>query len=101
MANKTNQTNLGATIDTLGHLNAQVAELQSQIKAIKDSLGDLNPGAYEGDLCRLALSQSIRETLDMEAVREKLSPQFITAHTRQTEVRTFKLGARTGKNLAQ
>jgi hypothetical protein len=94
------KTNLSKTIDTLGELNAQIAELQTQVKAIKDSLGDLKPGAYEGDLFRLTLSQSIRETLDMEAVREKLSPQFIAAHTRQTEVRTFKLGARTGKNLA-
>ena len=94
------KTNLSKTIDTLGELNAQIAELQTQAKAIKDSLGDLKPGAYEGELFRLTLSQSIRETLDMDAVREKLSPQFITAHTRQTEVRTFKLGARTGKNLA-
>jgi hypothetical protein len=97
---KTSTTNLSKTIDTLGELNAQIAELQTKAKAIKDSLGDLKPGAYEGDLFRLTLSQSIRETLDMDAVREKLSPQFITAHTRQTEVRTFKLGARTGKNLA-
>jgi len=94
------KTNLSKTIDTLGELNAQIAELQTQAKAIKDSLGDLKPGAYVGELFRLTLSHSIRETLDMDAVREKLSPQFITAHTRQTEVRTFKLGARTGKNLA-
>ena len=100
MARQNEATNLTETIDTLGHLNAQIAELQTKVKAIKDSLGDLKPGAYEGQLFRLTLSHSIRETLDMDAVREKLSPQFITAHTRQTEVRTFKLGARTGKNLA-
>jgi len=100
MARQNGATNLTETIDTLGDLNAQIAELQTKVKAIKDSLGDLKPGAYEGQLFRLTLSHSIRETLDMDAVREKLSPQFITAHTRQTEVRTFKLGARTGKNLA-
>jgi hypothetical protein len=94
------KSNLVATIDALGELKAQIAALQTKEKELKKALGDLKPGAYEGDLFRLTLSQSIRETLDMDAVREKLSPQFITAHTRQTEVRTFKLGARTGKNLA-
>lgn len=96
--NLTKGTNLSTTIDELGTLNAQVAELQTKIKAIKDSL-DLKPGAYEGELFRLTLSESIRETLDMDAVREKLSPQFIAAHTRKTEVRTFRLAARTGKGV--
>jgi len=30
-------------------------------------------------------------------VREKLSPQFIAAHTRETEVRTLKVSARNGQ----
>lgn len=91
--------NLTKTIDDLGTLRAQIAELTAKEKAIKDSL-DLKPGAYEGDLFRLTISESVRETLDMAAVREKLSAQFIAAHTNRTEVRTFKLSARTGKNLA-
>jgi hypothetical protein len=48
----------------------------------------------------LSISETVRETLDMEAVREKLSPQFIRAHTRETPVRTLKVVARNGKKLA-
>lgn len=92
--------NLTKVIDDLGALRAQIAELTAREKAIKESLEGLKAGAYEGDTFRLTISDSVRETLDMAAVREKLSPQFIAAHTNRTEVRTFKLGARTGKNLA-
>jgi hypothetical protein len=94
------KTNLTATIDALGALKAQIAKLEIQEKALKASLADLAPGAYEGELFRLAISQSERATLDMDAVREKLSPQFIAAHTRVTEVRTLRVAARTGKELA-
>lgn len=91
--------NLNKVIDELGNIRAQIAELTAKEKAIKESLEGLKPGAYEGDLFRLSISQSVRETLDMKAVREKLSPQFIAAHTNRTEVRTLKIGARTGKDL--
>lgn len=93
------KTNLTATIDALGRLKAQIAALELQEKAIKKSLADLAPGAYEGDLFRLAISESVRCTLDMDAVREKLSPQFIAAHTRETEVRTLKVSARNGMGV--
>jgi hypothetical protein len=94
------KTNLTATIDAIGTLKAQIADLERQEKALKASLGDLAPGAYEGELFRLSISESERATLDMDAVREKLSPQFITAHTRITEVRTLRVAARNGKALA-
>jgi len=91
------KTNLTATIDALGALKAQIADLEIQEKALKKALADVAPGAYEGELFRLSISQSVRCTLDMDAVREKLSPQFIAAHTRETEVRTLKVSARNGQ----
>jgi len=94
------KTNLTATIDALGALKAEIAKLELQEKALKKALADLAPGAYEGELFRLAISQSVRCTLDMDAVREKLSPQFIAAHTRETDVRTLKVSARTGEGIA-
>ena len=93
-------TNLSATIDALGALKAQIADLTRQEKALKEALGDLAPGAYEGEMYRLSISESTRETLDMDAVREKLTRQLIAAHTNITEVRTLKVTARTGKALA-
>jgi hypothetical protein len=93
-------TNLAATIDAFGELKAEMAELAIREKALKEALADLAPGAYEGEWFRLSISQSDRETLDMAAVREKLSPQFIAAHTNVTPVRTLKVAARSGKRLA-
>jgi len=93
-------TNLAKLIDDLGVLNAQKAELLKQEKALKAAFDELSPGAYEGTLFRLSISESVRETLDMDAVREKLSVQFITAHTRETPVRTLRISARSGVKLA-
>lgn len=93
-------TNLTNLIDQFGHLKAQIADLAKQEKALKEALADLDVGAYEGELFRLAISESVRCTLDMDAVREKLSPQFIAAHTNETNVRTLKVSARNGKALA-
>ena len=94
------KTNLTALIDQFGVLKAQLADLAKQEKALKAALADLAPGAYEGELFRLAVSESVRCTLDMDAVREKLSPQFIAAHTNETNVRTLKVSARNGEGLA-
>lgn len=94
------KTNLTTTIDALGEIKAQIAALEIKEKALKANLADLAPGAYEGELFRVSISQTDRETLDMKAVRAKLSPQFIAAHTNVTPVRTLKVSARTGKDLA-
>jgi hypothetical protein len=93
-------TNLTKIIDDLGILKAQIAELEIQEKALKAALADLPAGSYEGDVFRLSISTTERETLDMKAVREHLSRQFIQAHTNVTPVRTLRVAARSGKALA-
>lgn len=93
--------NLAAHIDALGQIKAQIAALKLQEDALKEALAGLEPGSYEGNLFRLAITDSERETLDMEAVRAHLSRQFIQAHTRITEVRSLRVSARTGKITPQ
>jgi|SoiMethySBSTD1v2_1073268.scaffolds.fasta_scaffold2495989_1 hypothetical protein len=93
-------TNLSKIIDDLGALKARIADLETQEKALKQALADLTPGAYEGEIFRLSVSESERETLDMKAVREHLSRQFIAAHTNVTSVRTLRVAARSGKAVA-
>lgn len=95
------KTNLTATIDALGAIKAQIADLERQEKGIKDMLGELAPGAYEGELFRLSISVADRDNLDMKAVREKLSPQFIAAHTTTKSVRTLKVSARNGNGIEE
>jgi hypothetical protein len=93
-------SNLTKIIDDLGTLKARIADLEAQEKALKQALADLGPGSYEGEIFRLSISESERATLDMAAVREHLSRQFIQSHTNVTPVRTLRVVARTGKAVA-
>ena len=88
-------SNLTSAIDRLGNVKAQIAALKKEEDALKAVLIENGPGAYEGDTWRATVSVADRETLDMEAVREKLTPQFIRAHTNVTEVTSVRVVART------
>lgn len=82
-------------VDQLGILKAQIATLAVQEKQLKEALlhhGGI--GAHEGYLFDATVSVADRDTLDMKAVREKLTPQFIRAHTNTTEVTTIRVVAR-------
>ena len=75
-------TNLTTTIDALGTLQVEIAKLEARAKMLKDMLIEAGPGSYEGEKFKVTVTQaSTREQLDMKAVRAKLSPQFLTAHT--------------------
>ena len=97
---KPTKSNIAALVDDLGVLKAQIADLALREKAIKDQLVEAGPGAFEGEFYRAAVSVSQRETLDMDAVREKLSPQFIAAHTKVTETVSVRVSARSGAVVA-
>jgi hypothetical protein len=88
---------LEAQIDALGQLKAQIADLESQESKLKKAITGAGAGAYEGSLFRVTVTISSRETLDMEAVRKHLSPQFIRAHTRASETTTVRVTARKGE----
>lgn len=91
--------NLTSTIDRLGELKAQIAELESEEKALKEVLIEQGAGAYEGNWFRVTVSESVKQTLDMAAVKAKLSPQFIRAHTRETPYTTVRVTARNALQL--
>jgi hypothetical protein len=87
-------SNISATIDAYAIICAKITELEKQKAAVKKTLDFLDVGAHEGDKFTLTVSESERNTLDMEAVREKLSRQFIQANTTTTQVRSFRTKAR-------
>lgn len=87
------------TVDDYGKLAAQIAELQAQQKVLTTEIKGWGAGAYEGDLFRVVVSKFPRETLDMDAVRAKLSRQFIVANTTTTEVTKITSNARTAEDL--
>jgi hypothetical protein len=84
-------------IDMMGQLKAQMSNLEKEYDKLKALvIEDVGVGAFEGETFRVSISVSSRETLDMEAVRNHLSPQFIRAHTRVSESTTVRITARKG-----
>jgi hypothetical protein len=101
----TTNTVIGATVDKLFLLQAQIATLHVQeaeiLKAVKAALPD---GPYEGVLARMAVASSVRKALDPKAAQAKLRSfgvptRWFTAHTKRTDVRTVTVRARTGEGL--
>jgi hypothetical protein len=88
---------VGELVDALGTIKARVADLTATEKVLRDALAGHGPGEYEGDRWRATVSVGERSNLDMDAVRAKLSPQFIAAHTTTTPTTTVKVVARTRK----
>lgn len=92
-----NKLTLEQRIDMMGQLKAQMATLEKDYDKLKALvIEDVGVGAFEGETFRVSISVSSRETLDMEVVRNHLSPQFIRAHTKVTESTTVRVTARKG-----
>ena len=85
---------LAAAVDEIGVLKAAIAPLEAQLKAAQAKLKAVGDGRYEGLLYDATVFTSERSSLDLDAVREKLSVQFLTAHTRTSEVVTIKVTAK-------
>jgi hypothetical protein len=86
-------------VDRLGTLKAKMSDLAIEYDNLKGLLEDQGPGAYEGVLYRATVSTYDRHTLDMEAVKEHLSYQFLTAHTHTKEVTKVNVVARNARNV--
>lgn len=81
-------------IDALGEIKARIADLEKIEKDLRERVVAMGVGAHEGDTFRATVSVSEREKLDMDAVRQKLSPQFIRAHTTVSDVTMVRVVAR-------
>ena len=71
--------------DKIGLIKANIAPQLDALKALETKLKAEGAGAYEGALFRATVSEYETSRLDMDAVREKLSDQFIRAHTTTTQ----------------
>jgi hypothetical protein len=83
-----------ALVDKIGNLKAQLAPMLAQLDADIDVLKAMGVDRYIGERFEINVFDSERSTLDMKAVRAKLSPQFISAHTTTSTTRTAKVTAR-------
>jgi hypothetical protein len=83
------------TVDKIGALKAALAPQLKELKRLEGVLKDVyGVGRYQGDLFEANVFAGERNSLDMDAVRAKLTPQFIRAHTTTTETITVKVTAR-------
>jgi hypothetical protein len=93
-------------VDQLGHINAQIAELEEQKAALRQQIIDRGEKEIEGEMFRATVSMSDREGRDQifknkieELICDHLSRQFISAHTTSTPVTVVKVTARKGVAL--
>lgn len=81
-------------VDEIGELRAQIAPLAERLEAFEAALKAKGPGDYAGERFESKVFTQERSNLDMKAVREKLSAQFIRAHTTTKVVSVLKTTAR-------
>lgn len=90
------------SIDKLGMLNAQIAEIQAQAAEIKKELIEsIGPGHHaDGDLFRVSIAESERVTLDADDVRRFLHPNQLRVCERKSKVVTVRCVARKASPIA-
>jgi len=89
------------TIDTLGALLAQIADLEKQASAIKDDLKDsaTAPGGskvFEGDLFKATVVESNRSTIDWKQLSADLGidAETLAKYTKTAAVFAVKVTSR-------
>ncbi len=92
----TNAT-LKQLIDRAGQRKAESADRELAMAEIKKALIKAGVESAEGDLFRVTIAKTERALLDMDAVREKLTQQFITAHTVISRSTAMRVTARTAE----
>ena len=88
-------SNLTSTIDRLGALQAQIAQLEIEESYLKATMIENGPGKYQGDVYAITVTEpSTREGHDavlkakiVELLEKHTSVQFRTAHTIFTQVK--------------
>lgn len=81
-------------VDDIGELKAQIAPLEEKLKKLQAKLAEKGKGAYEGYKYDASVSIFDRTKYNMDAIREKLSPQFLSANSSQYSVTVVKTVAK-------
>jgi hypothetical protein len=72
--------------DRIGAIKIVLAQLEREQAEIKQQFIDHGLAQYDGETYRVTLTETVRHTLDMKAVRAKLSKEWQEAHTNTTHV---------------
>jgi len=87
---------VGAIVDRLGTLKAQLADLKADEEALRGELIARKVAAAEGDLFRATVTEALRETLDTERVKAELGERWYSSHCKIGVTTTVRVSARTG-----
>ena len=87
-------------VNRVATLRAQIAEMAKEEKELIAEMKDFGTGVYQGTEHQIVISESTRKTLDMKAVREKLSRQFIQANEKKTTTLVAKLFGYSAEEVA-
>lgn len=87
-------------VDDLGTLKAQISELTKREAHLKKLLIDSGETEIDGEFFRVTVSTFEQDRLDMDAVRAKLSPQFIAAHSTTTTTTRVAVKAQVRDSVA-
>jgi len=82
---------LAAAADRLGAIKIAIAQLEREQTEIKEMFIDHGLNQYDGETYRVTLTSTLRTTLDMKAVREKLSKAWQDAHSNTTHVMQMRV----------
>ena len=84
----------GDLVDRLGSLKAEIAELETREKALRDELIRRNVPAIEGAAYDATISSAVRWTLDSRAVKAEMGAAWWDARCRQSLVTTVAVKPR-------
>lgn len=87
----TRRPNLGAKVDQLGTLNAQIAALNKEAEALKDLLKSSGQKEIVGKLFRAVVSTSSRTTLVADKVKPFLTEAQIKACSKTSTSTTLTM----------
>jgi hypothetical protein len=81
-------------VDQLGSIKAQIADLETREKALREELLRRAVPNAAGTLYDAAISSTVRWTLDMKAVKAEQGADWYDAHCRQSMLTTVAVKPR-------
>ena len=81
-------------VDQLGCVRAQIADIETREKALRDELLRRGVSEATGTLYDATVAASVRWTLDTKAVKAELGTDWYDAHCRQSMVTTVAVKPR-------
>jgi hypothetical protein len=88
-----NNRSAGDLADELGNVKAQIADLETREKALRDELIRRGESTIDGSAYTASITNAVRWTLDTKAVKSEMGLPWFDARCRQSLVTTVAVKA--------